>query len=77
MRADNEKIEKLTNEIGFLSNMRIYVEEALLSEFYLDKCYDSFLHSSNRGFLTLVSEEYFDFGIELMKKVPSLLTASC
>jgi len=40
----------------------------------LDKCYDSFLRSSNRGFMTLVSEEYFDFGIELMKKVSSSLT---
>ena len=51
--VDNEKTEKLTNEIEFLSNMRIYAEEALLSESYLDKCYDSFLRSSNRGFMTL------------------------
>ena len=72
--VDNEKTEKLTNEIEFLSNMRIYAEEALLSESYLDKCYDSFLRSSNRGFMTLVSEEYFDFGVELMKKVSSSLT---
>ena len=70
----NEKTEKLQDEIDFLSNMRMYAEEALLSESYLDKCYDSFLRSSNRGFMTLVSEEYFDFGVELMKKVSSSIT---
>jgi hypothetical protein len=70
----NEKTEKLEDEIDFLSNMRMYTEEALLSQSYLDKCYDSFLRSSNTGFMTLVSEEYFDFGIELMKKVSSSIT---
>jgi hypothetical protein len=70
----NEKTEELADEIDFLSNMRMYAEEALLSESYLEKCYDSFLQSSNRGFMTLVSEEYFDFGIELMKKVSSSVT---
>eukprot|EP00536_Pseudo-nitzschia_multiseries_P006133 jgi/Psemu1/14547/gm1.14547_g len=33
--------------------MRFYAEEALQSQVYLDKCYDSFLRSSNRGRLTL------------------------
>ena len=44
----NEKTEKLQDEIDFLSKMRMYAEEALLSQSYLDKCYDSFLQSSNR-----------------------------
>jgi hypothetical protein len=70
----NEKTEKLQDEIDFLPKMRMYAEEALLSQSYLDKCYDSFLQSSNRGFMTLVSEEYFDFGVELMKKVSSSIT---
>ena len=76
-REDNEdsvKGLKLKNEISFLSHMRMYAEEALLSQSYLDKCYDSFLRSSNRGFMTLVSEEYFAFGVEAMKKVSSALT---
>ena len=76
-REDNEDSVnglKLKNEISFLSHMRMYAEEALLSQSYLDKCYDSFLRSSNRGFMTLVSEEYFAFGVEAIKKVSSALT---
>eukprot|EP00536_Pseudo-nitzschia_multiseries_P008597 jgi/Psemu1/20791/gm1.20791_g len=52
-----------------ISCMRFYTEEALRSQAYLDKCYDSFLRSSNRGRLTLVNEQYFHFGVMLMKKV--------
>jgi hypothetical protein len=70
----NEKTKKFEDEIDFLSNMRMYAEEALLSQSYLDKFYDSVLRSSNRGFMTLVSEEYFELGIELMKKVSSSIT---
>eukprot|EP00536_Pseudo-nitzschia_multiseries_P014605 jgi/Psemu1/215285/e_gw1.735.4.1 len=57
-------------EIDFLSSMRFYAEESLQSQVYLDKwCYDSFLRSSNRGRLSLVNEQYFHFGVMLMKKV--------
>ena len=53
--ADCEKVDKLTNEIDFLSNMRIHAEEVLSSDSCAEKCYNSFLRSSNRGFMTLVS----------------------
>eukprot|EP00536_Pseudo-nitzschia_multiseries_P000293 jgi/Psemu1/639/gm1.639_g len=56
---EGENDIQLRKEIDFLSSMRFYAEEALQSQVYLDKCYDSFLGSSNRGRLTLV----------LMKKV--------
>ena len=68
--ADPEKLEKLTNEIEFLSNTSTHAEEALLSDSYLCKCCDSFLRSSNRGFMTLVSVKHFDFGVELIEKCP-------
>ena len=64
----------LGKEIKFLSEMRTYISEVILSEVYLEKCYDSFLRSSNRGYMTLVSEEYFDFGLRLMKKIANSLT---
>eukprot|EP00536_Pseudo-nitzschia_multiseries_P008100 jgi/Psemu1/19586/gm1.19586_g len=50
---ESENGLQLQKEIYFLSGMRFYTEEALQSQAYLDKCYDSFLRSSNRGRLTL------------------------
>eukprot|EP00536_Pseudo-nitzschia_multiseries_P007333 jgi/Psemu1/17706/gm1.17706_g len=66
---ESENGLQLQKEIDFLSSMRFYAEEALQSQVYLDKCNDSFLRSSNRGRLTLVDEQYFHFGVMLMKKV--------
>eukprot|EP00536_Pseudo-nitzschia_multiseries_P002489 jgi/Psemu1/5661/gm1.5661_g len=66
---ESENGLQLQKEIDFLSSMRFDTEEALQSQVYLDKCYDSFLRSSNRGRLTLVNEQYFHFGVMLMKKV--------
>eukprot|EP00536_Pseudo-nitzschia_multiseries_P004291 jgi/Psemu1/9647/gm1.9647_g len=66
---ESENGLQLRKEIDFLSSMRFYAEEALQSQVYLDKCYGSFLRSSNRGRLTLVNEQYFHFGVMLMKKV--------
>eukprot|EP00536_Pseudo-nitzschia_multiseries_P010146 jgi/Psemu1/25142/gm1.25142_g len=51
---ESENGLQLRKEIDFLSSMRFYTEEALQSQAHLlDKCYDSFLRSSNRGRLTL------------------------
>eukprot|EP00536_Pseudo-nitzschia_multiseries_P005420 jgi/Psemu1/12527/gm1.12527_g len=66
---ESESGLQLRKEIDFLSSMRFYAEEALQSQVYLNKCYDSFLRSSNRGRLTLVNEQYFHFGVMLIKKV--------
>ena len=44
---------KLGKEIKFLSEMRMYVSEVILLDTYLEKCYDSFLRSSNRGYTLL------------------------
>lgn len=66
---ESDGFQKLHNEIDFLSNMRIYAEEVLLSKFYVDNYYDCFLRSTNRGFMTLVNENYFEFGFKLIKKI--------
>ena len=71
---DNKKGIQLRKEIDFLSSMRFYAEEALQSESYLDGCYDTYLRSLNRGRLTLVNEEYFQFGVVTMEKVAAALT---
>ena len=39
-----------------------------------NKYYDCFLRSTNRGFMTLMNENYFEFGFKLMKKVALALT---
>ena len=54
--------------------MRMYASEVILSDTYLEKCYDSFLRSSNRGYMTLFSEQCFDFGLHLIEKISSSLT---
>ena len=69
----SEKEEKLVKQIEFLSHLRIYAEEAMEQKEYLDKYYDSFMRSSNRGYMTLVSIKYFDFGSQLITKVTETL----
>eukprot|EP00536_Pseudo-nitzschia_multiseries_P014108 jgi/Psemu1/37592/gm1.37592_g len=69
---ESENSLQLRKEMYFLSSIRFYAEEALQSQVYLDKCYDSFLRSSNssgRLRTLLVNEQYFHFGVMSMKKV--------
>ena len=46
----------------------------LLSDEYLDNCYDIFLQSANRGYMTLVKDGYFEFRKKLMEVLSSLVT---
>ena len=48
---------KLTNQINFLSDMRMYASEAILSDDYMKRYYDIFLRSTDRGYMTLVREK--------------------
>ena len=51
--VENSKQEEmLQTNIDFLSSMRIYAEEAMQQQEYLEKSYDSFMRSANRGYLT-------------------------
>ena len=70
----SEKELELTKNIEFLSDMRMYAADTVLSDEYLDNCYDSFLQSANRGYMTLVKKEYFEFGKKLMEVLSSLVT---
>ena len=65
---------RCNNEVEFLSRMRTYTAHGLLSEKYMETYYDSVLRSNNRGYLTLVNEDYFEFGYKLMKLVSESLT---
>ena len=65
---------KLTNQINFLSEMRMYASEAVLSDDYVEKYYDLFLRSTDRGYMTLVREKYCGFGLQLMDKLSRLVT---
>ena len=71
---NSKREEMLQPNIDFLSSMRIYAEEAMQQQEYLDKYYDSFMRSANRGYLTLVTIKYFEFGSLLMEKVSEGLT---
>jgi len=68
------KARKLTRRIKFLSEMRMYATEAVLSEEYMKKYYNGFFRAGNRGYLTLISEKYCGFGLKLMDKLSQLVT---
>jgi hypothetical protein len=71
---DFHKYEELTGAINFLSAMRMYKSEAALSGHYLEKCYHDSIRTSDRGRMTLIKEEYFDFGFMLMDSLSSAVT---
>ena len=77
---DNNMVEytseyvRCQNDIEFLGGMSIYADEAFESEEYLSKYYDPHMHSMNRGGMTLVNKNYFDFGFKLLEIVSSKLT---
>jgi hypothetical protein len=53
-RNDNfHKYEELTEDINFVSAMRMYKSEAALSDHYLEKCYHDSIRTSDRGRMTL------------------------
>ena len=74
MEKKKKSIELITEKVDFLSGMRIYHQEAAKSESYIRNCYDPRLRLYNRGWLTLVNEEYFEFGNKLMIKASSAMT---
>jgi hypothetical protein len=49
---DFHKYEELTEDINFLSAMRMYKSEAALSDHYLEKCYHDSIRTSDRGRMT-------------------------
>ena len=71
---DEEKYAELTKEIEFLSAMRMYKSEAALSDHYLENCYHDTMRTSDRGHMTLVREEFFEFGYMLMDNLSSSVT---
>ena len=71
---DVDKYAELTKDIEFLSAMRMYKSEAALSDHYLERCYHDSIRTSDRGRMTLIKEEYFDFGYMLMDNLSSSLT---
>jgi hypothetical protein len=61
--------------LAFLNSMRILHKEAMMLEEYMRDCYDdTLLQLKNKGFLTLVSPQFFQFGKELMKFLANALT---
>merc|ERR1712211_21591 len=68
-----KKINNAIKKTAF-QNVISMLFEALLSKEYVEKYYDCFLRSTNRGFMTLVNENYFEFGFNLIKKIALAVT---
>ena len=66
------------NFISMLSlahEMRIFDHEALAMLTYLTECYDKNQALKNNGYLSLISPQYFDFGVAVMMAIVNALTA--
>ena len=55
--------------LEFIDNMKIRHELAILDRIYMDECYSVSDQIHNKGGLTLVSMEYFNFGRQLVSKI--------
>jgi hypothetical protein len=49
--------------------MQIFHHEAIKNETYLRDCYDDFDIIKNKGWLTLVILEYFEFGRDVLTRI--------
>jgi hypothetical protein len=65
---DNEDVGN-KKIVEFLKEMRIFHHDAINNKTYLEDCYDDFDILRNKGWLTLVSPAYFEFGNELLTKI--------
>jgi hypothetical protein len=66
---DVDRVKKIESELDFLADMRRFHHEIIDDQDYIKNCYPSRLLLVNRGFLTLVSPTYFDFGKNLIEFV--------
>jgi hypothetical protein len=71
LQEENGEEESEKKRLEFLEGMRIFHHDAVKNETYLEKCYDDFDVLRNKGWLTLVSPEYFEFGNKLLTKIRS------
>jgi hypothetical protein len=69
IKSDVDMVEKIEDELDFLADMRRFHHEIIDNQDYIKNCYPSRLLLVNRGFLTLVSPTYFDFGKDLIEFV--------
>ena len=53
----------------FIDRMKMIHDVAILDKLYMNECYSISDQIHNKGGLTLVSIEYFDFGRELVSKI--------
>jgi hypothetical protein len=70
LQEDNEE-DNEKKRIEFLEGIRIFHHDAVRNETYMEKCYDDFDVLRNKGWLTLVSPDYFEFGNKLLTKIRS------
>ena len=61
--------------LSLVREMRIFDHEALAMPTYLAECYDKNQALKNNGYLSLISPQYFDFGVAVMTAIVNTLTA--
>ena len=65
---------ELSVEIDFMKKMRMYKSDAALSDLYLKNCYHSTMRTFDRGRITLMKEDFFEFGYKLLDIISSVAT---
>jgi hypothetical protein len=66
LENDDDNESKKTINDFLVAGMQIFHHNAINGQSYLEKCYDDFDILRNKGWMTLVSPVYFDFGIKLL-----------
>ena len=65
---------ELSKEIDFMKELRMYKSDAALSDQYLKNCYHSTMRTLDRGRMTLIKEDFFEFGYKLLDTISSTAT---
>ena len=57
-----------------MQEMRMYKSDAALSDQYLKNCYHDTMRTLDRGRMTLIKEEFFTFGYQLLDSISTAAT---
>ena len=69
-----DRYSELSKEINFMQEMRMYKSDAALSDQYLKNCYHDTMRTLDRGHMTLIKEEFFTFGYQLLDSISAAAT---
>ncbi len=68
-KAERDDGDEVSDEVSFCQHMYLEHDDAIADDGYMRDFYSPIVQIKNRGDLALVSREYFEFGLELLKEI--------